>query len=109
MLGTTSGLTVSMLLNPVIHAGEYLELALTNDAKNTLGTSIGMQGEQLGQFTSALQGDISQVVKAQSKTHDGSVFNKPFLIYKVEHDFSTHTNNWKTTVTTVSSIATRGQ
>lgn len=108
MLGTTSGLTVSMLLNPVIHAGEYLELALTDDARNVLGASIGMQGEQLGQFTSALQGDISQVVRAQSESHDGTVFNKPFLIYKVEHDFSTHTSNWKTTVTTVPSIATGG-
>ena len=108
MLGTTSGLTVSMLLNPVIHAGEYLELALTDDARNVLGASVGMQGEQLGQFTSALQGDISQVVRQQSESHDGSVFNKPFLIYKVEHDFSTHTSNWKTTVTTVPSIATGG-
>lgn len=109
MLGTTSGLVVNMLLNPEIHANEYFKLALSEDAKANLGTSVGLSSEQLGQFTTALQGGYSQVVKAQTKSSNGSVFNRAFLIQQVVHEFSTHGSTWKTQVTTVPKISTNGE
>lgn len=107
MLGTTSGLNVNMILRPEIKAGNYLQLDLSDDARKNLGVSVGINTTGNSQFTSFLQGEKSQVAKAQG-AKNGTIFNTPFLIYKVVHTFSTHGNNWKTSVTTVPEIFKRG-
>ena len=107
MLGTTSGLNVNMILRPEIKAGNYLQLDLSDDARTNLGVSVGVNTTGNSQFTSFLQGEKSQVAKAQG-AKNGTIFNTPFLIYKVVHSFSTHSNTWKTAVTTVPEIFKQG-
>lgn len=106
-LGTTSGLNVNMILRPDIKAGNYLQLDLSAEAEEKLGVSVGLGATGNSQFTSVLQGKKSQVAKAQG-AKNGTIFNTPFLIYKVVHTFSTHSNNWKTSVTTVPEIFRQG-
>lgn len=106
-LGTTSGLNVEMILRPEIKAGNYLQLNLTKEAEEKLGVSVGLGATGNSQFTSMLQGKSSQVAKAQG-SKNGTIFNTPFLIYKVVHSFSTHSNTWKTAVTTVPEIFKEG-
>lgn len=106
-LGTTSGLNVNMILRPEIKAANYLQLDLSQEAEEKLGVSIGLGATGNSQFTSMLQGKKSQVAKAQG-AKNGTIFNTPFLIYKVVHTFSTHGRNWKTSVTTVPEIFKQG-
>lgn len=105
MMSPNGGLTVNMLLRPEMKAWDYLELQLTPD--NPYGTSIGINGSGSETYP-LLYGKASQIimgvegakgVPAEYKKN-GSVFNKPFLIYKIVHTFSTHGSTWKTTVTT---------
>lgn len=105
MMSPTGGLTVNMLLRPEMRAWDYLELHLT--PQNKYGTSIGINGSGSETYP-LLYGSASQIIKgvegakgvsASYKT-GGSIFNKPFLIYKIVHAFSTHGSTWKTTVTT---------
>ena len=106
-LGTNSGLNVDMILRPEIKAGNHIRLDLSTEAQKNLGVSIGVNAAGNSQFTSFLQGSSSQVAKSEG-AKNGSIFNTSFLIYQVVHSFSTHTNTWKTSVTTVPKIFTEG-
>lgn len=105
MMSPVSGLQINMLLRPEIRGWDWIELQLTENNKN--GKSIGVSGD--GSFEMPLiMGDKGQIIAGTSradgvpqKYRNGSVFNKPFLIYKVVHTFATHKNTWKTSVTTV--------
>ena len=113
MMSGNGGMTINMLLRPEIDAWDWIELRLTDKNKN--GNSIGISGDG-GQFNMLLYGDRSQTIKSAVKNNDkinslyrnGGVFNKPFLIYKVVHTFSTHSNIWKTTITTVPMVYQQG-
>lgn len=105
MMSPTGGLTVNMLLRPEMKAWDYLELHLT--PKNPYGASIGINGSGSETYN-LLYGKASQTIKgvegadgvAAQYKKNGSVFNKPFIIYKLVHTFSTHGRTWQTTVTT---------
>ena len=113
MMSASGGMTINMLLRPEIEAWDWIELKLTEN--NKYGTSIGISGTG-GNFNMLLYGDRSQTILAASKADgvanqykNGTVFNKPYLIYKVVHTFSTHSNVWKTTVTTTPLIYQQGK
>lgn len=104
MMTPISGMQINMLLRPEIRGWDWIELQLTENNRN--GKSIGVSGE--GSFEMPLiMGDKGQIIAGTSKAkgvpdkyRNGSVFNKPFLIYKVVHTFSTHSSTWRTSVTT---------